>query len=428
MSSLSDIANKTIEEGVKLSAVAIPAGYAGITHQQYMPLYNRRDLSGAELSDIESASEKIMPKIFKSKADPLTADMSSPMWSALGGGLVGSMLGGVAGSVIAPRSAAEYVSGLGAGIGGIAGAVIAAKRRQAKNQTLIEQMRRLPPGAVRRDLESDPAYQAELERNARIRAATIARGRYKRATAEGVKASTASGVAKALPVLKSVAGGAAGWFGTPAIVPEGMDPAELRNLQLKNMLLGGAILSPTVAKLSPLKKTLTREGLGLGAFGSNLYFINEAKKTDLQNRLASALEQATSSGTAERQANVQAAQSSAEASKAEARASLGTLVASAVLTSGILGALGYQAYKGRKEEKKRKGQIKVTLPTRQQDAESIVDIPLAALPEETYKSVLRDTKRRLREESQQRKKRKGKAVSDIQDASVLYDRFTQPAF
>jgi hypothetical protein len=145
-----------------------PTGYVGISAQQYMPTYGRRETFTPDEDRLIAANRKnVIPKIFRSKADSPAVDMASPAWAGVGGGLVGGALGLAVGG---PGGRGTMAAG--AGIGAIIGSIVMAKSRKAHNESIIENMRRLPPNGVRRDLEADPVYQAEAGRAAARQAAT----------------------------------------------------------------------------------------------------------------------------------------------------------------------------------------------------------------------------------------------------------------
>lgn len=214
----------------KKSAATPPAGYMGMTHQQYMPQYQRRtEFTPEEQELIRRNKGNVIPKIFTSQADSPAVDMASPAWSALGGGALGAALGAGLGSYVSTVGSGNIGNGiipgdpravaLGAGVGGVIGAIGSALKRKARNMTIEENMRRLPPGAVRRDYEADPVYQAAQERDARIRAARLAGGAHKFASAtepgmDPLKA-TATGAA-----LGAATGGALS-FGDPGMMGRG---------------------------------------------------------------------------------------------------------------------------------------------------------------------------------------------------------------
>lgn len=183
----------------KAAGMTPPAGYMGMTHQQYMPQYQRRvEFTPEEQELIRRNKGNVIPKIFTSQADSPAVDMASPVWSGVGGALGGAALGaGVMAGTESPRA-----MGIGATAGGVLGAVVAAMARKAQNASIEENMRRLPPGAVRRDYEADPVYQAAQERDARIRAARLAGG------AAGGAHKFASATEPGMDPLKATATGA----------------------------------------------------------------------------------------------------------------------------------------------------------------------------------------------------------------------------
>ena len=148
-------------------------GYYGnpaVNMPQFAPMGDKRDFSQQEQSQISDAEGKILPKIFKSNIDPITADMSSPGWSsvlsAAGGTAYGGLLGRVLGSAF-DSNGGSTGAGIGTALGmlggGTLGGVVGHNVREAKNNTLKDYMSRLPEGATRRDLHSDPVYQKELD-------------------------------------------------------------------------------------------------------------------------------------------------------------------------------------------------------------------------------------------------------------------------
>lgn len=153
--------------------VGPPSGYMGMTHQQYMPQYDRRDnLTGAEENLLAAGESRILPKIFKSEADHPSVDMMDPRIAAIPGGLLGGGIGAIGGGLVGAAIGAPHddsmPAGVGAGLGGVTGALVGSllgyHGRKAKNDTLEERIRRLPPGATRRDMMADPLYQKERDR------------------------------------------------------------------------------------------------------------------------------------------------------------------------------------------------------------------------------------------------------------------------
>lgn len=132
----------------------------------------RRQLDGSEHQQISEAKKKILPKIFTSMADPLTADMSSPAWA---GGITGGMgagLGGLIGAGLGGEQHPILGALLGATAGGGIGGLFGYKGREATNASIEEAMRKLPSGSTRDDYERDPRVQAEREQAIKMLLAT----------------------------------------------------------------------------------------------------------------------------------------------------------------------------------------------------------------------------------------------------------------
>lgn len=150
-------------------------GFHSLATQQYAPIQGRRELGPEEEEEIAAGKSRWIPKIFKSYSTPASELMSSPgkgalMAGGIGGG-VGALVGGMfgarmqgGGQAVLPdgfRPAAGAAIG-GLGLGGLA-ALLEYYSRNKRNEDIEELMRRLPPGATRRDLLSDPAYQKDRE-------------------------------------------------------------------------------------------------------------------------------------------------------------------------------------------------------------------------------------------------------------------------
>ena len=142
--------------------------YQGHALQSWLPVQKARQLSAEEEAEIAEAQNKILPRIFKSEADPISEDMASP-W-LLGGATSGALAGGAVGTLLgrlidAGRDKDDaWATGLGLLLGGVGGGGLGYIKRKRKNETLRDRMRRLPEGATRRDMMSDPVYQREIDR------------------------------------------------------------------------------------------------------------------------------------------------------------------------------------------------------------------------------------------------------------------------
>lgn len=165
---------------------AADAPYEGVdqlAHYSHMPTGKKRDLSPEELALVEQGQRRWLPKLFPSYSTPPHELMASPLKSgligAIPGGLLGAGLGGVGGAVLGGLAgkalghdqalSAAGGAGLGAIGGGLLGAgttgVVSGLNQRAENENILDLMKRLPPGATRRDLMSDPAYQADVDRS-----------------------------------------------------------------------------------------------------------------------------------------------------------------------------------------------------------------------------------------------------------------------
>ena len=143
---------------------------------QFAPV-SRRQLSEAEKSEISGAQRKITPKIFKSMADPVSADMSSNGWATVLPGLLGAAGGSMLGGMASDGHRTALISAIGALLGGGLGAGVGYQHSKAKNNDLEEAMRKLPEGATRDDYQRDPRVQADLDRTSRMQAALAGAGR-----------------------------------------------------------------------------------------------------------------------------------------------------------------------------------------------------------------------------------------------------------
>jgi hypothetical protein len=166
----------------KQAAAAAANGYSGHSLQSYLPVGQKRQLSPEEEARIESRKGAVLPKIFKSLKDNPEADIHSPwtmasilgLLGAGGGGVLGAGLGNaIGGKTDNPELGAGIGGALGAGLGGLAGGALGYHGTNAENESIEEMMSRLPEGAKRRDMQSDPVYQAEQERKNRMMAAQL---------------------------------------------------------------------------------------------------------------------------------------------------------------------------------------------------------------------------------------------------------------
>lgn len=138
----------------------------------YAPIIDRREFTDAELDQIAESSDRLLPKIWQSNRTPahkllaspskqgLLAALAAGSLGAAGGGLMGASLGRQEPSLRGGLIGAAGVGSLSALVGGL----LQYYSRKQQNEDITELMRRLPPNANVRDLKSDPAYQADLNR------------------------------------------------------------------------------------------------------------------------------------------------------------------------------------------------------------------------------------------------------------------------
>ena len=224
--------------------------------------------------------------------------------------------------------------------------------------------------------------------------------------------------------LRDAAGGIPGalfgWYSTPYYQPD-LTPGNERTARTLNALFGYMMGRGGVRGMGYGPKLHRGQGFTAGASGMLL-----------TNPAINAVNEAEKSFTAMPKSIEGVGEAMEGASKAQARSTEGAgrklLMAAGILAAGGLGATGYQAWRDRKQDKVRKGTIQVTLPTRRLgDVESRVDMPLDVLSTEAYKGIMRDTRRRLRAEKDERTQRKGLAAPAIQAGADLYDSFAEPA-
>jgi len=194
-------ANDLMQQAIKQSALNKTAveDYGAdkslvLAQQPYLhPGVSRRDVSPEEEAIIAKKKKQWFPRIFESKGMPLTDRLSSPgkgaLMSGLGGGVVGALGGALAGGSLAntgrtlgaPLSAGTDTGALiGAGVGGIGlgglSALMSYYGRKARNEGVLEDVRRFPEGSTLRDLQSDPVYQGQMQREADARASRMNTG------------------------------------------------------------------------------------------------------------------------------------------------------------------------------------------------------------------------------------------------------------
>lgn len=156
----------TEEQTIKMAQAY--RGYKTIGINTNMPISKYRDLTPREEQAVDEGKSQWIPKIFTSKGTPIPELMSSPTVQGGATGLLGGMAGAGVGGLAGLAAGHPYLgAGAGSGVGAILGFLLGKYSREAKNQSLEDYMHRLPrtndvPRI--RDMESDPIYQKERNR------------------------------------------------------------------------------------------------------------------------------------------------------------------------------------------------------------------------------------------------------------------------
>jgi hypothetical protein len=143
-----------------------PYGIQNYGVQNYLPIDKKRRMAPEERADVQRGLSQWWPKIGAGYATPMWELLANPTKSSiLNAGLLGT-LGGLFGATARHSGIAAAAAGLGALLGGITGFI----NRRQQNENIIDLMSRLPEGATKRDMLSDPVYQSDLNRMAMARA------------------------------------------------------------------------------------------------------------------------------------------------------------------------------------------------------------------------------------------------------------------
>lgn len=393
--------------------------------QQYMPLVGRRTrFTPQEQAAIDENKRNWFPEMFTSSADSPAVDMHSPGKAALMAGLLGGGAGLLGASAFDTSPQTKAVAG--AGLGTLA-AVMAYLKTRANNDSVEESMRRIPANGTRRDVESDPVYQANLDRLAQSGASTEAlRTAQLMAAMNAVKSASLSSL---LANISKGVGRTAKFTAPGAVIATGMDqlnenhspffsmeqPARWKNWLMNALLLTGARGGARVAAggstpwsaapagkgaLKQLAKQRTAE-FGSLATGTPLLFGKDFLRTnmDATSRITEALDKLKPTESKPGENWLQTA--------GQAMSEHPWLTGAAGV--GGLGLLAMQLMKGDRPVELHQppsgGRIKVTLPTKKPgDMETSLDLPIdqISLSGAQMAKLRRDARRRLRAESEER--------------------------
>lgn len=130
--------------------------------QRYLPIAERRPLTLQEKDEVRKGLSRWWPKIGAGYSTSIPQMLASPIKNSL---LVGGFGGSAAGLLaMAERTSVKRFGAIGALIGASLCGIGNYIRRKRQNEIMIDLMQRLPEGATKRDLLSDPAYQEDLKR------------------------------------------------------------------------------------------------------------------------------------------------------------------------------------------------------------------------------------------------------------------------
>lgn len=129
----------------------------------------KRYLNEQERIEVEAAKRQMFPDFLATEADPISSQMSSPMWSGIGAGTLGALLGGATGAGVGRITdfGALPAGAIGALIGGLGGGLYGTIARNKANKRLEDTIEDLPVGADIGDIEvySDPRFRQQLARD-----------------------------------------------------------------------------------------------------------------------------------------------------------------------------------------------------------------------------------------------------------------------
>lgn len=140
-----------------------PYGIRQIGTQQYLPIQAKRQLTQLDHAEVQRGLSQWWPTVFQSYATPLYKMLASPVKSGLLGGL---FAGGLTGLYMGIMKAGGKATAIMAGGLALLTGVISYFGRQQSNENVLDLMQRLPEGATKRDMLSDPVYQKDLDRRA----------------------------------------------------------------------------------------------------------------------------------------------------------------------------------------------------------------------------------------------------------------------
>ena len=129
----------------------------------------KRYFTPQEQEEINLAKAKIFPALFPSSGDPISAQMSSPAWSAIGKGAIGALLGATTGGGVAKLTNSNMPLSLALGglAGGLGGALYGYGGKARENKELENLIQEMPVGADIGDIDlfNDPQLRQQMARD-----------------------------------------------------------------------------------------------------------------------------------------------------------------------------------------------------------------------------------------------------------------------
>ncbi len=382
--------------------------------QQYMPIVRRRNqLTPQEQAAIEANQRNWFPAMFTSGADSPAVDMHSPakaaLMAALAGGGAGYLGAGLANA--SPSTRTMITAG-----GATLPALLAYLSTRAKNDDVVETMRRIPANGTRRDVESDPVYQARLNREAQSGASTEAlRTAQMLAALQAVKHANVGKLlggllSKMKQTVRSNWAPTAKYVAAPALGSYAWDqalyhdqPGEHIPVRALMGLVNTAALGLAARSKKPVKNLATAI---VGIPGKDLLIqgnLTLPKVVKSVEQMAANSKEVPSSTTVNAGENWLQTLGNSVKENPWTAAGAGTL--------GIAGLAGLAHLMGGGKApaivppSEQSGRIRVTLPTRRRgDAETTVELPVdqMGMSEGLMRRLQRDVRGRLRAETNER--------------------------
>lgn len=158
----------------KLAQKGPDSAYPGqnINMQRFVPFSGPREFSPDEQAEVDAGKQKWFRGPFASRSDSMARKMADPKKRAV----MAFILSTLGGTAFGAHGGKAHVGALAGAAAGVPIAALTHAFADKENRDIEGDMRRLPRDMTTlRDLESDPAWQARVERKAALsRAAMLA--------------------------------------------------------------------------------------------------------------------------------------------------------------------------------------------------------------------------------------------------------------